>query len=106
METKQLAQALPGANTPQEARQETRRHRRALFEGEGLLALGGGMLALFALVTAVVVLLDPLALDVPITRAVQDLNTVWPLNTLLVDVSLPGFSPWNYLLPLLIMLGL
>jgi membrane-associated phospholipid phosphatase len=104
METNPVAKTLQGSTTPQEARQETQRHRRALFQGRGLIALGGGILVLFVLVTLLVVVVDPLTLDVPITREVQELTNIGPLSSLLVDVSLPGFAPWNYLLPVLIML--
>ena len=46
METNPVAKTLQGPTTPQEARQETQRHRRALFEGRGLIALGGGGITL------------------------------------------------------------
>ena len=90
--------------TPTEQRQEARTQRRALIRGRRLIALGAVVLALFGAVTAAVLFLDPLAVDVPITREVQDIN-FGPANWLLLAVSQPGFSPWNFIFPVLIILG-
>jgi membrane-associated phospholipid phosphatase len=91
--------------TPAQERQEARKHRGALIRGRRLIALGLLMLALFGAITAAVLFLDPLALDVPITREVQDLN-FGPFNWLLLAVSAPGFAPWNFIFPVVIILGL
>src|SRR5689334_4084548 len=99
-------QLLQPSDTPQEAQREVGRHTRAFFRGRRIIGLGVGLLVLFALVTALVVMLDPLALDVPITREVQDLSSHPLLSTLLADVSLPGFTPWNLILPAILILGL
>jgi membrane-associated phospholipid phosphatase len=91
--------------SPTEERQEVRKHRRALIRGRGLIGIGLGLLVLFGLITSAVLFLDPLALDVPITREVQDLN-FGLLNWVLLAVSAPGFSPWNFVFPIVIILGL
>lgn len=93
-----------GAQSPAEHRQETRRHFWSLLQGRGLVALGVILLLLFGAVTALVLFLDPLSLDVPVTRAVQDIT--WPpAANLLLDVSWPGFSPQNFIWPVVIILG-
>ena len=86
---------------PQEQRQEARKHRRALVEGRGLIGLGLGLLALFGLITATVLFLDPLAVDVPITRELQEVN-FGPFNWLMVEVSAPGFWPWSLIFPVVV----
>ena len=97
---------LQPADTPAEARQEAQQHQRALFRGAAILGLGGTLLVVFGLITALVAILDPLSLDVPITRTVQQLNAYPPLSDALDAVSWPGFAPWNYILPGLLVLGL
>src|SRR5437899_982104 len=87
--------------SPQEERQEARKHRRALVQGRGLIGLGFALLALFGLITAAVLFLDPLAFDVPITREVQEIN-FGLFNWLLVAVSAPGFAPWSFIFPVVI----
>jgi len=74
---------------------------RALVRGGALIGAGLTLLVLFAAVTAAVLLLDPLSLDVPITREVQEAQ--WgPLDGLLLAVSAPGFAPWNFIWPVVI----
>jgi membrane-associated phospholipid phosphatase len=104
MEKPSAEAQLAGATTPQEAQQEQRKHRQALFRGRVLFGLGLMLLILFGAVTASIVLLDPLALDVPITREVQELQ-FGPFGWLLVAVSAPGFEPWNFIFPVAIILG-
>src|SRR6476620_386397 len=89
--------------SPTEERQEVRKHSRALIRGRRLIGVGLGVLALFGVVTGAVLFLDPLAIDVPITREVQDLN-FGPLNWLLLAVSAPGFTPWNFIFPIVAIL--
>src|SRR4051812_47517135 len=88
------APLLQPSDTPQEARHEVQRHERAFFRGRRIIGLGLGLLILFGAVTMLVVMLNPLALDVPITRAVQEISDQPVLGSLLIDVSLPGFTPW------------
>ena len=57
------------AENPQ---QEVPRHRRGLLRGQQLIALGFVLLALFGLVTAAVLLLNPLLVDVPVTLQCRD----------------------------------
>lgn len=93
-----------GAQTPAEHRQETRRHFWSLLAGRGLVLLGAILLVLFGAVSALVLLTDPLTLDVPITRDVQAIT--WPpAGDLLQAVSWPGFSPQNFIWPVVIVLG-
>ena len=71
------------------------------MRGGALIGAGLTLLVLFAAVTAAVLLLDPLSLDVPITREVQ--KAQWgPLDGLLLAVSAPGFAPWNFIWPVVI----
>lgn len=91
--------------TPAEQRQETRRHGRSLMRGRTLVAFGVALLALFGLVTAMVAFLNPLTLDVPITRTVQMIT--WPpAATFLEAISWPGFSPQNYIWPVVVIAAL
>jgi membrane-associated phospholipid phosphatase len=76
-------------------------HWEALLRGRVLVGLGVGLLLLFAGVTALVVWLNPLVVDVPVTREVQEIN-YGPFNWLMLAVSAPGFEPWDYLFPLVI----
>jgi membrane-associated phospholipid phosphatase len=99
MPTENPAPLLQPADNPAEAGQEAQQHHQALFRGAAILGLGGTLLILFGLVTALVAILDPLSLDVPITRAVQGLNAYPPLSDALDAVSWPGFAPWSYILP-------
>ncbi|HMA35106.1 MAG TPA: phosphatase PAP2 family protein [Chloroflexia bacterium] len=103
--TKNPLAAVTAPPTPGAARQEAREHRHALFRGRAIIGLGLGLLVVFGLVTAAVLLLNPLTLDVPVTRAIQDLN-FGPLNWLLLAVSAPGFTPWNFIFPTAIVIGL
>ncbi len=90
--------------TPAEQRQETRRHGRSLIRGRALVAFAFAMLALFGLITAMVLFLSPLTLDVPITREVQEIT--WsPAGTLLEAVSWIGFSPQNFIWPVIVIVG-
>src|SRR3954466_12318776 len=84
---------------------EARKHQQALIRGGTLVALGIGALVLFSLITGAVLFLDPLVLDVPITRELQEID-YGPFGSLMVAVSAPGFWPWNYVFPLLIIIGL
>jgi membrane-associated phospholipid phosphatase len=106
MPTENPAPLIQPAANPAEARQEAQQHRQALFRGAAILGLGTTLLVLFGLITLVVAVLDPLSLDVPITRTVQELNAYPPLSAALDAVSWPGFSPWNFILPALLVLGL
>lgn len=91
--------------SPAESQQETRRHARSLLRGSFLVLVGVVLLLLFGLITAAVALLNPLILDIPITEAAQRIN--WPpANFLLEALSWPGFSPQNYVWPVLIIAGL
>lgn len=94
-------QVEPRVQPPQEAS----KHRRGLIRGRELIALGLGVLILFGLLTAAVLLLNPLAFDVPITREIQEI-TFAPAGALFVAVSAPGFWPWNYVFPLLMIVAL
>ena len=78
---------------------------RALFRGRALIGLGIGLLVVFGLLAAAVLLLDPLTLDVPITQEIQELP-VGPLGALLIAVSAPGFTPWNFIFPTITVLAL
>ncbi|MFL5731860.1 MAG: phosphatase PAP2 family protein [Chloroflexia bacterium] len=91
--------------SPTEKRQEAGKHRRALIRGRQLIALGIVLLALFGMLTAAVLLLNPLVLDVPITREVQEVN-LGPLDFLMRAVSAPGFWPWNGIFPVVIIVVL
>lgn len=77
----------------------------ALVRGRLLVSLGMILLVIFGIITASVLLIDVLALDVPITHEVQEFDFV-PLNWLLLAVSAPGFSPWSYIFPIAIVLVL
>ena len=91
--------------TPQEARHDIRTHQRGLFRGQFVIGLGLILLVLFGAVTAAVLFLDPLSLDVPITREVQELQ-FGPADALLVAVSAPGLAPWNFVFPVVLALGI
>lgn len=95
----------PGRVTPIGERKEVRKHERALFRGQALVILGFLLLAMFGAITAAVAFLNPLALDVPITREVQEI-TFGPVDWLLLAVSWPGFQPWNFIFPIAIILVL
>jgi len=96
---------LEDVRPPDSARADARQHQRALLRGARIVALGAGLLVLFALVMGAVVFLHPEQLDLPITRAVQSWN--FPLlDVLMPAVSWPGFTPWNFIIPLLLMAGL
>lgn len=105
METKPPATILDGPPSPQEEKQEVHVHRRALLRGRGLIAAGIGLLGIFGVVTLAALFIDPRVFDAPITREVQEMQ-VGPLSTLLIAVSAPGFQPWNFVFPLVIMGGL
>lgn len=92
----------PGA-TPAEERQEVSRHRRSFIRGRALVSLGVILLVIFALVTGLVLFLDPLVLDVPITRELQEIDFP-PFNALMLGVSWLGFSPQNFIWPMLVVL--
>jgi membrane-associated phospholipid phosphatase len=94
-----------GPPAPEESWWERYRHGLALARGHRLVEWGLALLLVFGFVTAAVVLLDPLALDVPITRAVQRVD-LGPLEGLPLAVNAPGFWPWNVLFPLAIILAL
>jgi membrane-associated phospholipid phosphatase len=90
--------------TPAEQRQETRRHGRSLVRGRAIVVLGLVLLAMFGLLMAAVLFLDPLALDVPITKEVQEIK--WPPATWVLEAaSWPGYSPQNFIWPFVVALG-
>jgi membrane-associated phospholipid phosphatase len=90
-----------GQAPPALAPDDPRQARRALLRGGTLIGAGLVLLVLFGAVTAGVLLLDPLTLDVPITREIQEAQ--WgPLDALLLAVSAPGFAPWNFVWPVVI----
>jgi membrane-associated phospholipid phosphatase len=98
------ATEMPAAEGAKVAR-EVVRDRWALFRGRGLVVLGVALLAIFGLITAAVLFLNPLDLDLPITREVQEINFA-PVNWLLLAVSAPGFEPWNFIFPVVGIAGL
>lgn len=69
------------------------------------MLLGITLLAIFGAITAAVLLLNPLQLDLPITREVQELN-FGVFGWLMVGVSAPGYTPWNFIMPIAVILGL
>lgn len=93
----------PGSSPLDEDR-EIRRHARSFMRGRTLVGLGVALLALFALVTGFVLFLDPLALDVPITRELQKID-FQPFGDLMRWVSWPGFSPQNFIWPVLVIVA-
>ncbi|MDQ6747163.1 MAG: phosphatase PAP2 family protein [Candidatus Dormibacteraeota bacterium] len=103
----QKGQAPAGADQPAQPAQpaqEAQKHHQALIRGRSLIALALLVLALFGAVTAVVLTLDPRNFDVPVTLTIQRL-TFEPVDTLLVAVSAPGFEPWNFVFPLVLIVG-
>ncbi len=104
MESKSHTIATPYEGSGQEEQQEVRKHGRALIRGRALVALGIALLCVFGLVTSAVVLLNPVTLDVPITKGVQELN-FGPFGALMAAVSWPGFQPYNYVFPLVAIIG-
>ncbi len=88
------------ANTITEARKPQSRWERwsALIKGQALIGLGVALLIMFAIVTALVLFLDPKSLDLPVTHEVQELN-FGPTNWLWSAMSAPGYPPFNYLIP-------
>ncbi len=73
--------------------------------GYALPGAGLILLTLFGLITAGVLVRNPLILDVPLTRALQAVND-GPFGWLMVAVSAPGFAPWNVLVPLILASGI
>ena len=90
---------LAGVASPAAARVEAKTHGRALFRGRAILSLGLALLVVFGVLTALVAGLKPEQFDLPITQLVQKLNTIPLLDNLLIAVSEPGFAPWSYLVP-------
>jgi membrane-associated phospholipid phosphatase len=90
------------ANTITEARKPQSRWERwaALIRGQALIGLGVVLLIMFAAVTALVLFLDPSAMDLPVTHEVQEFNFA-PTNWLWSAISAPGYPPFNYLIPAL-----
>jgi membrane-associated phospholipid phosphatase len=88
------------ANTITEARKPQSRWERwaALIRGQALIGLGVALLIAFAAVTALVLFLDPSAMDLPVTHEVQEFNFA-PTNWLWSAISAPGYPPFNYLIP-------
>lgn len=76
-------------------------HIRSLLVGRVLVTVGLTLLIVFVLVTLVVVFADPLFLDVPITKELQEID-YGPFGWLMVAVSAPGFEPWNFIFPVAI----
>ena len=94
--------AVPGHPQPP---QEAYRHERALVRGRRIVATAAACLAGFTALMLAVLFLHPLALDVPITLAIQAIN--FPaVDWLMVAVSAPGFVPWNFIVPGALILGL
>jgi membrane-associated phospholipid phosphatase len=93
------------AATPGTPREEKQQHTQALFRGKQLLIIAGALLAIFGLVTAAVLLLNPQQLDLPITKEVQETN-FRPIGWLMEAISWPGFMPWNFVFPIIIILGI
>ncbi|MGI8587385.1 MAG: phosphatase PAP2 family protein [Chloroflexia bacterium] len=91
--------------SPAEEKLEAGKRRRALFRGRALITLGLVLLAAFGGLTAFVLLLHPLEFDVPISHAIQGIDFE-PWNTLMRAVSEPGFAPWSFLIPTVIVVGL
>lgn len=76
-------------------------HERSLLRGRVLIGVGLTLLVVFVAITLLVFLLDPLSLDVPITKELQEID-YGPFGWLMVAVSAPGFEPWNFIFPLVI----
>ncbi|MEO5953342.1 MAG: phosphatase PAP2 family protein [Chloroflexia bacterium] len=80
-------------------------HSRSLLRGRVLVTVGLILLVTFALVTLLVVFADPLAFDVPITKELQEID-YGPFGWLMAAVSAPGFLPWNFIFPAVLIGGL
>lgn len=89
------------STTPLNEQQEISRHARSFLRGRALVGLGAAWLVIFALLTGFVLFLDPLALDVPITRELQEID-FQPFGDLMRWASWPGFSPQNFIWPVLV----
>ncbi|HST05745.1 MAG TPA: phosphatase PAP2 family protein [Chloroflexia bacterium] len=76
---------------------------RALGRGDALVNLGIALLLIFAVVTVLVLFLNTSWLDLPITKEIQELNFA-PTNWLWQAVSAPGYTPWNYIGSVLIVI--
>lgn len=76
----------------------------ALLRGNVVLLAIAFLTGLFVFLTALIlrVGLQPTTWDVYITREVQELPDI--VGEGLVAVSVPGFSPWNFILPIAIVL--
>jgi membrane-associated phospholipid phosphatase len=59
------------------------------------------LLIIFGLITALAIIVSPNILDVPITRALQSIDNGL-FGTLMIAISAPGFAPWSFIFPLLI----
>ena len=98
------------AGSPAEIQQEVQAHRQGLWRGYSLLALSLGAFLLFGLMAFLVRGLAPLSVDVSITQAVQNAtlspsatgHTIPVYDELMEIISLPGFWPYNLILPALI----
>jgi undecaprenyl-diphosphatase len=90
-------------DTISEARKPQSRWERwiALIRGQALVGLGVVLLIIFAALTALVLFVDPTWLDLPVTHEVQELN-FGPTNFLWYAVSAPGYMPYNYIVPAVI----
>lgn len=70
-----------------------------------MVLLGITLLVFFGGITAAVLLLNPLQLDLPITREVQEMR-FGAFGWLMIAVSDPGYTPWNFIMPIAVILGL
>ncbi len=105
MQKSRTSDPVAGVTTRAEARTEAATHHHALFRGRAILSIGFVLLVMFGLLTAVVAGLKPEQFDLPITQQVQKLSAVPPLDSLLIAVSAPGFAPWSYVVPALLVLA-
>jgi undecaprenyl-diphosphatase len=74
-----------------------------LLRGRVLFVSAAALALLFTLLTALVLRADlqPTAWDIAITHEIQEFPSL-PVGEVLIAVSMPGFWPWNFLLPALI----
>src|SRR5947199_7267649 len=93
--------SVEDALTKPPSAESKRQHSRGLIRGSVLIGLGLVILILFGIVTGLVVFLNPLSLDLPITQEVQRLE-FGPADWVLQAVSAPGFAPFSFIFPAVI----
>lgn len=85
-------------------KREEHKEYKALLSGRALIGLGVGLLLLFGFVTAIVLLLDPVQLDLPITHELQEFDFGFFSLLMRADSAL-GFAPWAFIFPSVIVTG-